>query len=251
MNDLFQMIKSMAENIECLKDQLTEYEDLSQNGETSHLQDLGKSILQTFSFSQTTVLEISTELNSILTQLRLQANSDGDDSQTPEKIRMNLKQFFKTSIIRSGPIPTYAGCFASRAKSNMKKGSFICAKIQDHFYLYIIESYTNHICLAYDPADINNGIHSVSLKENEWTPMPLILPEKPVKRYEHTNASEVLSLYREKDDDEWTTEFYKAKVIKIPSERQGEDVRGYLLLFEGSEPPLVVPEKFVIQWKES
>jgi hypothetical protein len=67
---------------------------------------------------------------------------------------------------------------------------------------------------------------------------------RPSERWEYAVGTRVLSLWRNKETAEWTTEFYRATVKLRPCDRAKEEERGYLLMFE-EKAELVVPEKFV------
>lgn len=197
---------------------------------------------------------------SILENLRNEAISEQSDKlqlPTTDKIKQMLKAFFEGNIkTRQAPIPMYCGCYAYKNKQ-MKEGNFICARIiasdnKPHYYLYIVAKYANNICEAYDPEKADKEMNLISLKDEDWTPLPTVIPERPLKRWEHSIDTPVLSLFPETDF--WTTEFYQAKVLVLPSQRINADVRGYELEFDGSSSKHVVPEKFIVtyskQWQE-
>ncbi|OHT10211.1 hypothetical protein TRFO_20495 [Tritrichomonas foetus] len=180
-------------------------------------------------------------------------NSNSNENRLPsvKDVKENLKSFFIDKIkTKSSPIPTYCGCYAYKNR-NIKEGSFICARIitdgKSHFYLYMTTKHENGFCEAFDPTadDLEKEIKVVQFKDDDWTPLPTIIPERPIKRWEHTKSSTVLSLFPEAG--EWTTEFYLAKVLAQPSERSDSDERGYELEFEDNSVH-IVSEKFVVYY---
>jgi hypothetical protein len=174
------------------------------------------------------------------------------DSSAPtlEDAKSQLVRFFQEPIRKkNAPLPPYTGCRAFRNMKDVSQGAFICANHRDSFMLMIVVKVESDVCAAVDPTA--GDIQVVDLGKNDWTPLTTVIPEKPQKRWEHASGAEVLSLYP--NGDEWTTEFYRAKVRVQPCERPDDEERGYLLDF-GDGEKVSVPEKFVISvpdwWKE-
>jgi hypothetical protein len=170
-----------------------------------------------------------------------------------------LKTFFIGKIkTRGSPMPIYCGCYAWKVK-NPHYGHFICARMNGSFLLMIVSSFEHQICSAFDPTNIADGIKLISLVEEDWTPLPTVIPDRPLGRWEHSKDAVVLSLWNETgSDDGWSTEFFTAKVVARPSDRAGESERGYLLNFCESvnerDAVRIVPEQFVVgfpnEWKK-
>lgn len=169
-----------------------------------------------------------------------------------EEVQSQLTNLFKGKIkTRQAPIPVNCGCYAYRVKTP-NPGHFICVNVKKQFFLMIVYHYENEICRAYDPVDIDNGIKLIELTNDEWTPLPTIIPERPLARWEHSRASKVLALWPNGED--WTTAFYPAQVISRPCDQTDQEVeekgRGYELDF-GDETVFTVPEQFVVSLPES
>jgi hypothetical protein len=113
----------------------------------------------------------------------------------------------------------------------------------------IVVQFQNEICSVFDPTDVDGDIKVIDLRKDEWTPLPTVIPEKPLKRWEHAKESTVLSLWPS-GDGEWTTEFYKATVKMQPCERPDNQERGYSLDF-GDDSRAIVPEKFVVAFPDA
>jgi hypothetical protein len=170
----------------------------------------------------------------------------GAQPPSADRVQKMMQDFFTGEIKhRSAPIPTYCGCYAFRApKANF--GNFVCANIKGSYILMIVLESSADTCSVFDPTENEPTI--IKLNKDEWTPLPTVIPEKPLKRWEHAKGSTVLSLWRNRD--EWTTEFYKALVKLPPCERPETEERGYTLDF-GENNVMNVPEKFVVTFPDS
>lgn len=156
-----------------------------------------------------------------------------------------MQEFFTAPIkTRPAPIPPNCGCYANKCKSP-QRGHFICANQNDIFILMIVTHYENGIVTAIDPSD--QSLTQVRLANDDWTPLPLFIPEKPLRRWEFTKSTRVLSLYP--NGSKWTTEFHKAVVKLCPCDRIEDEERGYLLDF--GDDLILVPEKFVAFFPDS
>ncbi|OHT13554.1 hypothetical protein TRFO_03300 [Tritrichomonas foetus] len=167
---------------------------------------------------------------------------------TKDEVSAMMQDFFKSKIkTRLSPIPMYCGCYAFRNKTP-KEGHFVCAHIDGNFILMIVSHFEDGICSVFDPTDFDSEIKIIKLKNDEWTPLPTIIPERPIKRWEHAKDSTVLSLWPNQDGT-WTTAFYKATVKLQPCDRADNEDRGYELDF-GDNMVHVVPEKFIVTFPE-
>jgi FtsZ-binding cell division protein ZapB len=166
-------------------------------------------------------------------------SSDGLPS-VPE-VRQQLADFFTSEAKRkSAPLPKHAGCYAGFA-SKVAPGQFVCARLRHSYVLMVVWRSDGDDYFLYNPADLREGVRLIALPREEWTPLPTIIAEKPLKRWEHAKWNTVLSL--RPDGDVWTTEFFQATVALQPCERPDETPRGYRLTFEDRD--IIVPEKFV------
>jgi hypothetical protein len=217
----------------------------------SELQRLHRMIDQQYVETQQNVRELLQFTESLLTQSReTSLPSNGPTLPSREEVQSMMNGFFKSGIRkRSAPIPTFCGCYAWR-NPVVHYGHFVCGNIRNSYILMIVVQFENESCSVFDPTDVDDGIKLMELRKDEWTPLPTVIPEKPLKRWEHGKDTTVLSLWP--NGDEWTTEFYKATVRLQPCERLENEERGYSLDF-GDDSPVIVPEKFVVafpeQWK--
>lgn len=111
----------------------------------------------------------------------------------------------------------------------------------------IVVQFENDVCSVFDPTDVDDGIKLIHLKKDEWTPLPTVIPEKPLERWEHGKETTVLLLWP--NGGECTTEFYRATVEQQPCERANDGERGHSLDF-GDGSPVIVPGKFVVACPE-
>ena len=91
-----------------------------------------------------------------------------------------------------------------------------------------------------------------TIQDVDWVPMPEVLPEKPLSRYEFGPHDAILALRRGADGN-WGTVFLPARLVTAPSKRLSpKNERGYELQF-GDGTKGIVPEKFAVlfppHWK--
>jgi hypothetical protein len=215
----------------------------------AEIQRFHRTIEQQYAETQQDVRDLLQLTERLQTQAQQPTTPSGGPSlPSREEVLAMMNSFFKGVIKkRNAPIPTYCGCYAWR-NPVAQPGHFVCANLRNSYILMIVVQFENEICSVFDPTDVDDGIKIVELKKDEWTPLPTIIPEKPLKRWEHAKDSSVLSLWP--NGDEWTTEFYKAVVRLQPCERPDNEERGYSLDF-GDDSPVIVPEKFVVAFPES
>ena len=133
-----------------------------------------------------------------------------------------INEFFKGNVKKaSHPIPFNCGCCADKIKSP-HPGDFICARCHNSFFLMIVWKFENQICYVFDPTALESGVNIIELHLEDWTPLPTSIPEIPTPSYEYSKSEDVLSLWKA-DNTEWTTEFYKAKVLLRPSDKMNEN----------------------------
>ncbi|OHT07851.1 hypothetical protein TRFO_23796 [Tritrichomonas foetus] len=188
-------------------------------------------------------------LNSLINEEENQIVNNSLRVPTTGEIQTMLNEFLKGNIKRcSAPYPTNCGCYAQKIKKP-HPGDFICANYNNSFILMIVLKFEKQICYVCDPTTNESKLAIIELKIDDWTPLPTIIPETPISRYEHWRQSEVLALWQE--NGEWTTVFYPAKVVKRPSDKPSDDqVRGYTLDF-GENMVINVPEQFIVWYPES
>lgn len=187
----------------------------------------------------------------------IRKQSDGHEEQrlpTSEEINSLILNLFKGNPkTRSPPIPNYCGCYASRLKQP-SPNQFICAHLGSmRFVLMIVYKFDDATkkVTAYDPTDQSMPINLIELGNDQWTPLPTIIPEKPLARWEHAKKTDVLALCP--SNDGWSTNFYPATVISRPcdqaTEYPEETTRGYKLDF--GDAIYTVPEQYVVSYVDS
>jgi hypothetical protein len=213
------------------------------------VQRLHRTIDQQYLDTQQCIRDLLQLGETLLTQSQATSTPSGRPSlPSRDEVQAMMNTFFKGGIKkRIAPIPTYCGCYAWR-NPVAHYGHFVCANLRNSYILMIVVQFENDVCSVFDPTDVDDGIKIIELKKDEWTPLPTVIPEKPLKRWEHAKESTVLSLWP--NGEEWTTEFYKATVKLQPCERPDHEERGYLLDFESDVSPVIVPEKFVVAFPD-
>lgn len=244
LSDLNTFIASLAKTEEAFFQSI--------NPSTLEIQGLEKSILDSYDNAQNKVHTLFTVIESLIQIDRI--DNGEQNLPTQEEVQNLLITFFKGKIkTKSAPLPPYCGCLSYKLK-NPAPGSFICHHSDKGNILMTVLSFKNNILSVYDPTDIQSGINIIDLKDGEWVPLPIIIPEKPIARWEYAIGVDVLALWpNEGDELGWTTVFYPAKVRSRPYDQtdNGSDkfVRGYLLDFgEGNQS--IVPEQFVVNYPE-
>ena len=187
---LFQQIESTKDKIKQLNDkinQMAEHENhFIPNQGDSQNSDISRILHLIFGSFQESIGSVQ-EVIDTLTNLREEAialQSNELQLPTTDKVKQMLRDFFKGNIkLRASPLPVYCGCYAFKNKE-IKEGNFICARIispdhKPHYYLYIVAKFAHNICEAYDPEKADTEMNLISLKENEWTPLPTVIPERP------------------------------------------------------------------------
>jgi hypothetical protein len=244
IDTLSQSIRSMA-----VREQVLQQYSPDVTAKVAEIQRVQRMIDQQYTDAQQGVKELMQILDTLLSQSQqsVAPSGSGPAVPSPDEVQAMMHAFFKGNIKkRSAPIPTYCGCYAWR-NPGARYGDFVCAKIRNSYILMIVIQFTNNTCSVFDPTDVDDGVKIVELQKEEWTPLPTVIPEKPLKRWEHGKDSTVLSLWP--NGDEWTTEFYKATVRQQPCERMDNEERGYSLDF-GEDTKVIVPEKFVVAFPD-
>jgi hypothetical protein len=181
----------------------------------AEIQRLYLTINQQYTDTQQSIRDLLQLTESLLSSAPIESSPVGPPVlPTPEDVQIMMNGFFKGDIKkRSAPMPIYCGCYAWR-NPQAHPGHFVCGNCRNSYILMIVINFENEICSVFDPTDVDDGIKVVHLKKEEWTPLATVIPEKPIKRWEHPKDSTVLSLWP--NGNEWTTEFYKATVKLQP-----------------------------------
>jgi len=164
---------------------------------------------------------------------------------TAAQLRQSLSNFLRGSVKNS--ITPYCGSFSSRMR-NPRRGEFVCAHHNDAFILVTVWQVSERSCSVFDPMDKDDVVKLIELQNDCWTAVPRSVPEMPSPSWEYKRGATVLALWPLERPGEWTTEFYEATVVAMPSERQGTRPRGYALDF-GDGRSQIVPEQFVVPVK--
>lgn len=175
---------------------------------------------------------------------------ENDLSKIParEEAEERLAMYLEGEITKQcAPIPAYAGCRTAHilktpGHPERLAKHFICVNINGSFLMRVlVQIGPDESCIAFDPTSRDLALETYP--SGQWTPLPLVIPDKPTKRWEHVEGTKILTA--KKVDGKWTTEFYKARVVEPPCNRTGESERGYKVECDGDV--FVVPEKYVFQ----
>ena len=217
-------------------------------------------------FTETTIEQFDKSINSIdqtlrqIEELILQkssANTTDNQIFSKKEISHLLYNFFKSPIkTASYPLPSFTGCQASK-RTNIQRGDFICVRVaptEFRLMLAVQLNGSNLSCIA--PDDSNDEPAVLELARSEWTPLPIVVPEKPSQRFEFARQANVLALI-ESNDGYIQTQFSPAIVISRPSDLQNTpnarnsnnetlyQVKTY------DEVISFVPQKFVVIFNEN
>jgi hypothetical protein len=110
--------------------------------------------------------------------------------------------------------------------------------------MIVIGFQNDDICLACNPADVQNCVEPVELEGSDRTLLATVIPGRPLARWKSGRDTLVVSLWKPSEGD-WTTEFYAAKVMKGVCDRIREDMRAYFLDFTEWRT-LTMLEQFVV-----
>ncbi|EAY23229.1 hypothetical protein TVAG_185350 [Trichomonas vaginalis G3] len=199
-----------------------------------------KKIDESFQQSIEHIIESISSVGSAIAQKKSNLSAE---ERLPQKFEVDALLFsfyFGKPKYVGSPIPTHCGCFAYKIKK-LFPNMFICFKNNTNFMLMIIHNVNETSIDAYDPYDPNPTPQLVTLTSEQWTPLPVIIPMKPSKRWEFTRTEKVLAL----PHIEHSHIFYPATVIYTPADAQSE-TRGYTLDIEGYGQQ-VIPEQYVIK----
>jgi hypothetical protein len=218
---------------------------------------LDEKIQKFYATSTDQVNALLEKLNSAMTDRVSGASGDKQIPDVRDVPKIMHSFFFRQLKTRTSPQPNHCGCYAYKRAAHA--GDFICARDHGLFCLMIIISCeVEGNCTAFHPTDLENGIQAVEISKEDFTLLPIVLPDRPLRRWEHARDTIVLSLWNENEESDveaearWTTEFFKARVVEQPCDNESESrPRGYILDF-GEERPnhRLVPEKFVVQKRE-
>jgi hypothetical protein len=118
--------------------------------------------------------------------------------------------------------------------------------------MIVIHCQSDEIRIVDNPADVKNSVESMELEENVWTSRPILIPDRPLTRWEVSRESLVLVLWKPGEGD-WITQYYEAKVMKRLYDETGEEMRSYFLDLKESGK-LIMPEHFIVadatRWKK-
>ena len=170
----------------------------------------------------------------------------------------DLREAYRVFLCENRPlIPSpYAplcGALPLPDDSIITNGSFVCAvnkAVKEgeegrYFLAYVFgfdpDNVTYHVCDA-DP--VLEELADIELNFDELVPMPTSIPARRTKSTSYALREHVLSLWYEDGTVSWTTVFYPAVVISLPTTSPGF----YGLRFEG-DPCYegTIPEQFVVR----
>jgi SAGA-associated factor 29 len=136
------------------------------------------------------------------------------------------------------PYPPLCGNIPADPSRPLDVGAFVAALIgEDYSLCHIVAVDGNRLLLS--DVDPSNPTQFESTAD-QVLPLPTSLPNRLTETTEFPPQSTVLALWPE--DDSWTTAFYRATVLKPPSENRS----CYRLRFELITKPMDVPPGYVI-----
>lgn len=259
---LYSKIKETLVSIETLNDLIKGVENNESSFRSNPISSNADKLLRGVETMETNYEISLTNINQLIVLIdnMIKKSTPKDDSTitslpSPESVNDMVKNFFMDKIKTRSPVPPFAGCYSYRQKTP-KPYSFVCGKYNDFFPLMLTISFDpkTDMLTVIDSTDVDsNGVKTIELKSlNDWTPLPSVIPDKPIGRWEYSKNSTVLSLYKQSEaGDSWTNRFFKATVIKRPCDKaHDQEERGYILDF-GDGIQQNVPEQFVVNYSES
>ena len=160
--------------------------------------------------------------------------------QTPH-VRV-LDTFLRQELPRVGlPYPPLCGAIPAPNDYILPVSSFVAARVEEQWTLcYVIGINENSYELC--DADPNEDAPTFTVSHETVIPLPTSLPDRRTKYAEYAANTEVLALWLE--GSEWTSVFYKARVVKPPSETG--DVYRLKFIEDTGDRAKTVPPNFVI-----
>lgn len=162
---------------------------------------------------------------------------------TSKKFNQEISNYF-TKEIRYENKPYSKTCGNNfRPNIDFEMGSFACFNRKKNDYILVMIAYPieKNTWIVYD-AEPSSNISKYRAKPNMLFPMTTSLPLELRTDLEVKEGDHVLSLWREDEDSEWTTQFYGGEIIEVPEERG----KGYKIRYDEDQSELVVPERFII-----
>ena len=153
-----------------------------------------------------------------------------------------LDTFLKQQLPKVGlPYPPLCGAIPALDNCILPVSSYVAARVDEQWtlcYVLGVDEDSYELC----DVDPSETVSNFSVKHSDVIPLPTCLPDRRTKFAEYPVNSEVMALWP--DGNGWTSVFYKARVIKPPSET-GD---GYRLKFleDSGEKAKGVPPNFVI-----
>ena len=164
-------------------------------------------------------------------------------AQFPTPSASVTESFFEQDLPHYGlPFPPLCGAVPLEPGCVLPVSSFVAAMVDDHWTLCRIVAVDD---TTYDLRDAVSSEDSnvYTAKHSDVIPLPTSLPDRRTRFAEYAAGQEVLALWL--DGDVWTSVFYKAVVVKPPSET-GDDYR--LKYLEDSGDKLKsVPASYVVR----
>ncbi|OHT08552.1 hypothetical protein TRFO_22892 [Tritrichomonas foetus] len=162
-----------------------------------------------------------------------------------KKLMENTNSFFKKKIpLENEPFSVFCGNIVTKMKKHLEPGAYFCLKKKCNEYILVMAAYPINPdkWVVYDAIPMNNTITSYSVNIDYLYPLPKSLPANFGTERDFQLNDRVLSLWREDETFEWTTQFYVGTIIELPKQR-GD---GYLIHYDEDGSESVVFEQFVI-----
>lgn len=191
--------------------------------------------------------EIAKQENTVKPIIRYQSQTIEIPEPPPIKIHKpgHMWELFKSRELPQvkEPYPSLCGSLPGNTEEVIDVDGFVAVKLEtdgDYALCYVVgyeDGNYKVIDVVADPAT------PITKPKEDVLPLPTSLALWGPNRPEHPINSVVLALWPEGAND-WTSIFYPAKVVKMPTKRK----RGYGLKFEGDNDHewIYVPEQFVL-----
>lgn len=218
-----------------------EFDSVPTQNSYSDCKNMYKQVNESLTTTINKLMETIDAVDVLLNQKKDQLEIKDDSIPTQPEIEGLLMKLFRGKPKEAGsPIPQYCGRFAYKIPE-FKQNHFLCARISQQFVLVIVFKQVKDTVTVYDPYDTYPP-KLMDLNKSEVTPLPTIIPFRPMPRWEFTIGNNVLFILPEPH----SKYFHSARVIKRPSDNK--DSRDYWLEVDGSGEQISVPEQFVVEY---
>jgi hypothetical protein len=142
------------------------------------------------------------------------------------------------------PYPPLCGALPLAPGAPLPLASFVAAKIEADWTLCYIAAEDPEGYLICDAESLGDDAATTRVRPEMVAPLPTFLPDRKCPECEFAPGTQVLALWPE--EGIWTSVFYRATVVKTPT----ESGNSYKLAFDGAKRGIHVPQHFVIAFRE-